>query len=643
MKNIFLLLTVFLFVSCGNVPTKLEEALALSGKNRTELESVLQYYSRSPEDSLKLRAAEFLIANMPGHYSYYGAPLDDYLDSIHHSANLRAYPWHLRNMFLIQAYRKPELARMKGVSRIEDIHRITSGYLIDNIEKAFLAWQKPWARHLNFDDFCEYLLPYRVENEPIMNWRDSLDVEGFSHTLQRMETIDELFESPYQACLQLNTRLMDIFKEMKKDSVTFSHPLIGEKEVVKFGCPEFVYAVIFVMRGMGIPVSIESIEQWSSRRGKHYWNAVYHFTGLRYPFTGYDSRPRGLNQDYKMNKVYRHTYAANPDALVLQSPGEPVPPFCQERFLKDVTNEYMTCHDIKVQLNFPSETGSRYAYLCVFNNETWIPVDWGEIKNRTVNFSHVGPQTMFVAGYYVDGEIVPASHPFHINPDGKVEYIIPDKGYHSFRMERKYPLYHRFANYSYLLIGAIIEGSDFPDFRQSDVIATITHDANTMWDSLAIASPKKAYRYVRLKHTKKMDLGELEFYDDSHGHPLKVHRILLPPDAVSDKKEHVLFNGSIGDYTEISQWVGFDFGKEVRLEKMKFCPRTDDNHIVMGDTYELYIYDNDDFRVLKRVTADAYTLTFDSVPSGGLYLLKDMTKGSEHRIFTYRNKKIYFW
>ena len=58
---------------------QLENALCLAGENRIELEKVLNRYARNPGDSLKLRAAEFLIENMPGHSYYEGALLDDYL------------------------------------------------------------------------------------------------------------------------------------------------------------------------------------------------------------------------------------------------------------------------------------------------------------------------------------------------------------------------------------------------------------------------------------------------------------------------------------------------------------------------------------------------------------------------------------
>jgi hypothetical protein len=52
--------------SCEN-PSVLETVLEYAGNNRPELEKVLQHYRN---DSLRLKAAVFLIENMPGHYSY---------------------------------------------------------------------------------------------------------------------------------------------------------------------------------------------------------------------------------------------------------------------------------------------------------------------------------------------------------------------------------------------------------------------------------------------------------------------------------------------------------------------------------------------------------------------------------------------
>ena len=49
-----------------DLPADVEEALALAGGNRRELKAVLRHYR---QDSLKFRAACFLIANMRWHYS----------------------------------------------------------------------------------------------------------------------------------------------------------------------------------------------------------------------------------------------------------------------------------------------------------------------------------------------------------------------------------------------------------------------------------------------------------------------------------------------------------------------------------------------------------------------------------------------
>jgi hypothetical protein len=71
--------SLFLFLcSCSNLST-LEHAFELAGENRSELGKVLTRYSQNPADSLKYKAACFLIENMIYYYSYEGKILDDYL------------------------------------------------------------------------------------------------------------------------------------------------------------------------------------------------------------------------------------------------------------------------------------------------------------------------------------------------------------------------------------------------------------------------------------------------------------------------------------------------------------------------------------------------------------------------------------
>lgn len=85
--SVFLLVAIgsLFFFSCAEkekctpMVSFLETALQQAGENRVELEKVLSHYKTDPADSLKYKAACFLIENMP-YYTYYkGKQLDRYL------------------------------------------------------------------------------------------------------------------------------------------------------------------------------------------------------------------------------------------------------------------------------------------------------------------------------------------------------------------------------------------------------------------------------------------------------------------------------------------------------------------------------------------------------------------------------------
>ena len=83
MKRIIYIIFCTFLISCGQYNAELENALKLAGENRHELEKVLYHYSQNPSDSLKLRAATFLIENMPGHYTLEGSLIDAYREKIY--------------------------------------------------------------------------------------------------------------------------------------------------------------------------------------------------------------------------------------------------------------------------------------------------------------------------------------------------------------------------------------------------------------------------------------------------------------------------------------------------------------------------------------------------------------------------------
>ena len=112
--------------ACMDLPADVEEALALAGGNRRELKAVLRHYR---QDSLKFRAACFLIANMRWHYS------DDSGYCLYSDAK---------------------------DSDLCDLRRFDRSFLISHVDHAFDVWESsPCAAGLSFCEFCEYILPYR--------------------------------------------------------------------------------------------------------------------------------------------------------------------------------------------------------------------------------------------------------------------------------------------------------------------------------------------------------------------------------------------------------------------------------------------------------------------------------------------------
>lgn len=185
---LFLLIFVIGFTllsSCSSTPDRLDYALEFAGENRGELLKVLHHYEG---DSLKYRAARFLIENMPHCYAYrQGGDMDSV-------KQIRTYS-NSFGQIERKRYLRWEGYTYQNLPKIYDAHVITADYLIRNIDYAFVQWRKrPWNRNLSFDDFCEYLLPYRIGDEPLEDWR-GLYEEDFRHLLDSVYTGSDVVEA----------------------------------------------------------------------------------------------------------------------------------------------------------------------------------------------------------------------------------------------------------------------------------------------------------------------------------------------------------------------------------------------------------------------------------------------------------------
>lgn len=650
MKNILIVLLTLsvLFISCNN-NYKLNRALIFSGANRPELEKVLTHYSQNPADSLKYRAAVFLIENMPGHQSYIAEGMALFSELALPVIKLDSLP-----EYKIKAMEDISSEISKNIRVEQDIRMITAQYLINNIDKAFESWQGRWARHLNFAEFCEFLLPYKVtELQPLDEWRDSL--------CNKFDTLSErLYHS--EEYENLNLEITNAINQKMKSEL---HPYLGGYngypflsagiiDKVPFGtCGDYSISAMAVMRSKGIPMVMDFTPQWTNRRLGHSWNVLLLNDGRICDFGAIaDEDPGVINKRYERKaKVYRKMYAHNPDLIELQNKEQFPPEAFKSIFFKDVTDQYMKTTDITISIELNKQLKNKYVYLAVFNNNDWVPIAYGKRSGGKVTFKNLGKNFIFMPVFSTKHGLVPINQPFKLRYDGKVEFIRPDPNAekHTFVLTRKFPTRKNTYDNAERIIGGKFQVAGKPDFSDARTFFEIDKwysQCSIRTDTLVAA------RYWRFYSADNAHcyISEIMFFDITDSTKRvsgKVMGTLGSWENNKKKTREAAFDGDILTHydaaTPSGAWVGMDFGKPMNFSRIIYYPVTDGNNIEVGDSYELYIWDNGRWKCIGNQVAKDIALTFDNIPAGGLYLLDDITKGQEKRIFTWENGKQVWW
>lgn len=651
----------FLNIACQNPqPSKLDAVLEYADENRLELEKVLAHYSRKAEDSLKLRAAEFLIKNMPYHYTMEGPTLTAYYHAVDSINKLYTNVWDCFPLYdsLYTTYGDPK----KDIVVKEDVKHIKSEYLIHTIDHAFKQWKEGlWAKHLSFDDFCEYLLPYRVTNENVEYWRDTLE-NRYKHRLLWVEDTD-IRNTAYWAALHLNDEIRKNGFFLKKflPSAPVNHPASVLNSMKTGNCEDYAYATAYVMRACGIPVSVDFIFQWPFRSQNHTWNVLLDDMGRRVPFMGAENNPGYPDRPgHRRAKVYRFMYGYQEESLFAHKEDEEVPPHLNTPFIKDVSDDYFQGVDVVITLPENEEIKKKFAYLAVFDNQKWMPVQWGKIQpDRKVCFKKMEKNIVYQPVYYVDGKIEYAANPILVDLDGTVKELKPDTTQHQTLIaKRKYPLVVWIYRFSDRMVNGKFQASNHPGFKNAVDAGTILRHPVAQYDTLhsLVNTPYRYWRYLSPEwgHT---NVAELEFF--FQGKKITpTGRILTNSEHTAEnKKENAFDKDGLTFYesTEPSEgWIGMDFGKPVTVDYFRYLPRNDDNNVVAGQKYELFYFDKNEWKSLPGVVrgtdtlfykliAQTDSLIYPRVPVNALFLLKNHTTGTEERVFTYENGRQVFW
>jgi len=663
MKTLFRYTIIFIFLvssACNPYKNKVNEILENAGSNRVELEKVINHYKTTGEKE-KLKAAYFLIGNMEHKYGRYGDFPKKYYSVFKYLHKLYIEKTDQDTINKIIKHQWDSIERIAGPITYDnykpyrDFNVISSDFLIENIDYAFKAWkEKTWAKHLNFKQFCEFILPYRVFDEPLQLYR-----KYFYNSFNWLEDSLKNKSDPVEACLIINRYLAKKFVFCSKLDRC---PMPGAKDMYDLNggiCEHRYYLLVTIMRSVGIPVGIENTPQRNDEAGGHSWMVLIDSKGISrffnggepdvtFPDTLYDPIGKGYT-----TKVYRSAYAEQKDLLPSKIPPKDIPDYFKNNNIIDVTSEYQFPQTtVKFDLTVKPTNEIKYIFLCCFGySYQIIPVAYTKPFWNSVIFKHVGTNCVYFPAYYSDNQFTIASNPVYFSKKGKPEPLVPNTSkLETVKLTRKFyaqQYLFRMNDFAKSMLGAKLQASDDKDFNNPFTIFTIDSlYFHFVEKEVKMIKPYRYYRYLS-SDTGTVRIAEVDFvvpgleYKPDKHKTFKVFGYALK-DTINHYKAifENAFDGNVASNFNAlpGSWVAIDYGKPVSISKVRFLVRNDLNVIEIGDEYELLYFDMNWLSLGKQV-ADKNYLIYNNVPENALLLLRDLTKGREERIFVYRNGK----
>lgn len=602
---------------------------------------IIDFYKRKG-DSLKLKAAEFLVTNIPYHWSVKSNKLDQYYAGIANINEKYAYPACISEFDTLYS----KLGNVEDTIMVNDRDAVSEKTIINHIELAFHDWRNgAWARHLSFNDFCEYLLPYRIGNEKYEDWRIILRNEFLPFT-DDIKYSEDMRPQSYWAAYTIATELKRRrFRDMKMlPQLGVEYPVSALRHIKMGECSDYGKITTYIMRACGIPVSLDFTPQWPDRALNHHWNALYDNSGRIVPFMGYEAQPGyPCKEGWRRAKVYRYTFGYQSESLHAQNSriGQRIPEILNSPFYKDVTMQYFRTFPLEVHLNNAHARDS-FAYVAVFDNQQWVPVDFARIDSGNIaSFKNLGGEIAYLPAYWGRNGCIPASDIVVLGVDGKTHLMKHDKKKtRTLTLKRKYPMFNRIAGFWKGLVGGRIEAANNSDFSDAVTCATIGKATFLGYDTLLLSHQECKYRYWRYVSPEKgrCNIAELSFLNNKN--------VIQPQKAISSDNASAAMNvldGKRLSYFESRKatgWVGADMGQDISVTHVAILPRNDDNEVVPGHIYELCYFDGGKQISLGKQVATGHSVTYDNVPSNAVLILHDLSEGTEERIFVYENNII---
>ena len=610
---------------------------------REKYAGVLSHYSLHESDSLKYKAALFLVDNMDGHLSPEGTGMEEFVRRVHSFREFKG----IRE--LMDAWNQ---AHKNGKTQlVPDSSVVSNEYLIENIEDAFRCWHaSPWKEEIDFKQFCDYILPYRAKDERIsQHWRSILR----DRYLPCIEHIRDM----KQAFVAVRDTILNSIA-LSNSYTAYTYDVLTADYIKRADCDQRCVLLVAVLRALGIPSAIDGVPMWADYSTKgHAWVSLVLRDGATFTVFENDKEPKQYNKvdasQFKMRykvkpedhcpypvktektvaKVYRMAYSSD------FRPGPDAPASLSDPFARDVSADYGLTAKVSLHVN-----DTLPVYLCVFlTGANWMPVAQARPDSMgNVEFSNIGQPVVYMAVQIKGKQWVPIAEPFLVADGKMVKYykVKPDKT-ESVTLHRKYPLYSYITDQWGFMKGGVFEGANEPDFRDAEELGRIS--TMPYGETEVRVNNQGRFRFLRYRSPdgNRTSLAELRFYSKNGSGTDTELRGAYLSQGVDSAKVELAFDRKLDTNAtakDVGFWIGMDLGEnnERQVSKIYFAPTSDTNTVEPGHLYELYYFDTS-WHFIGRQLAKGCQLTFNHVPCGALLLLKDKTKGQEERIFEYNN------
>ena len=607
-------------------------------------------------DSLKIKAAEFLTKNM----FYQSYPYNNAI------ANGKVWFEKMRSCSserLIDARDSLlcllDLGEPIVVKR--DLYELDSSYLRENIDLAFKVWQEqPWGKNIDFEMFCEYILPYRIGDEIPVMWRKKY-YDLYNPLLDEFRDSGYYdSEDPVEAVKFLLQKLPFLYNPIYASTSFMAFPHIGPDYVpfMTGSCREFSDYLIYVCRALGIPCAFNGSKNMHRENQGHQWASFWNKDKVEYIISNYPPELVPNSEDYTMGaakcKVRRATFSLNKDIYKRgrRNRRELVPEF---RFplYKDVTEIYTDkcVQDVHIPLKLLTEKiqWKQPVYICSPNRDGWTPEDFAFRSFRQLDYFKLQPGEIMCLCVERNGKMQPVSSPFRILGENRgldflnINGILPEV-----ILKSKFTDTEEEQMFRERMKGGVFEVSDNMLFSNPDTLYEIVSTPDRKCTRVSVENRSlRNYSFVRYKGPdgSYCNVSEVTFYD-STGNAIKPISIIGTSAARKNHDYQTVFDEDTKtsfDWTYPSGgWSGIEMKKGTRIAFIEYVPRNRDNYINAGDIYELLYFDGC-WKSLGTKTATSDTLVFTNVPNGCLLILKDYSNGVQERVFTYESGRQVWW